>query len=196
MLRTLARRSAGHWPGLYPRLLDADWAEVDASVRRHFASDAPVHAAGRFRVTGGRTWSGRLLARLCGLPRPGEDVAVSLEILPDRGGEVWRRSFDGRAFVTEQRADGAGRLLERSGPVEFRFRLRTAHGGIDFLQEAAVLRFGPASVALPAWTRPAVDASVRPAPGGRMRVSVRVDAPFVGPLVSYEGELERGEARP
>jgi hypothetical protein len=131
----------------------------------------------------------RLLARLLGLPPGGEAVPLRLSIEPlEGGGERWRRTFDGRDFVTEQREHAGGLLAERAGPFETLFRVAAEGGALAYRSEVTSLRAGRLRLRLPRSLAPRVEASERASPrGAGVLVSVRVTAPLVGALIEYEG---------
>src|SRR5262245_39147607 len=97
-------------PGLYPQLLGAAWHDLAEPLRRLHGGGVTVRAAGVFRVRHGRNGLARLLGRLTGLPAAGEAVATRLVVVPQTGGEQWRRSFTGRPLVSRQWARPDGRL--------------------------------------------------------------------------------------
>ena len=168
--------------GLYQGLLGAEWDELPAAVRR--AHDGrPLSGRGCFHVRWSRWPWLRGLAWVCGLPRPGVDVPVELEVEPDASGETWRRRFAGRPFVTRQWREGP-ELIERSGPLELRFRLRGGTAGLVFEPRGARLGRLP----LPAWLSPRVVASVRGE--DELEVAVRLEIPALGELCRYAGRLE------
>ncbi|HEX8687554.1 MAG TPA: DUF4166 domain-containing protein [Pyrinomonadaceae bacterium] len=182
--------------GLYRRLVREGWDGLDAPVRRfHERGGGRASARGTFAVRRGRGLAARALARLLRLPRGGEAVPLRLSVEPlAGGGELWRRAFDGREFVTVQR--GRGRLLaERAGPFELLFRLAAEGGALAYRQEGAGLCAWRLRVRLPRAFAPRVEASERACEGGGVRVRVRVAAPLVGLVVEYEGTVtaEEGE---
>ena len=182
--------------GLYERLVGGGWGRLDEAVRRFHPAGAGVRAAGTFAVRRGSGRFAGLLARLLGLPEPGETVPLLLRVTPlAGGGERWRRRFAGRDFTTEQR-EGAGSLLaERAGPVEMLFRLTAQGGALVYEQAGLALCAGRLRVTLPRSLSPRVEASERAGAGGRgVRVYVRVTAPLVGLLIMYEGLVTTEEA--
>ena len=174
--------------GLYERLVGAAWPLLDEPVRRLHARGA--RAEGAFAVRRGDGRAARLLARALVLPESGAAVPLLLSVEPLADGERWRRAFDGREFVSEQRGHARRPLLaERMGRVELLFRLTAEGGALVYTQEGASLCAGPLRVRMPRQLAPRVEASER-AEGGGVRVRVRVTAPLVGPLIEYEGLVE------
>lgn len=177
--------------GLYERLIVDGWRGLDESVRRLHA--AGVRVTGSFTVRRGASRTARMLASLLRLPAPGEVVPVQLRVTPSGDGERWHRTFNNRAFVTQQHAHDAALLAERMGPFEVRFRLCVEDGALVYQQESAALRALGLRVTLPAALSPRIEASEHAEScdgrAGGVRVSVRVTMPLVGLLLLYEGRL-------
>lgn len=178
--------------GLYERLVGEGWRELDEPVRRFHRC---ARGSGVFAVRRGEGRVARLVARLLGLPEGGEAVPLLLSVEPrSGGGERWRRSFAGREFVTEQGEHEGALMAERTGPCELLFRLKAEGGALIYRQERAALCVGSLRVRLPALLAPRVEAWERAdVAGGGVRVSVRVEAPLCGPLISYEGLVRTEE---
>ena len=173
---------AGQDAGLYERLVGEGWRGLDGPVRRFHAG---ARGRGSFEVRRGRGLFARAVARLMRLPSNGEAVPMLLSVEPFGGGERWRRNFAGGEFVTVQ-GERAGLMTERTGPFELLFRLKAEGGALLYEQEGAALRVMSLRVRMPRALAPRVEARER-ADGEGVRVSVRVEAPLVGPLISYEG---------
>jgi hypothetical protein len=155
----------------------------------HLCGDACARAEGTFAVRRGTGRAARLLARLLGLPPSGEAVPLRLSVEPlEGGGERWRRTFDGKDFITEQREHASVLLAERAGPFETIFRLAAEGGALAYRSESTALRVGRLRLKLPQGLAPRVEAWERARhEGGGVLVSVRVTAPLVGLLIEYEG---------
>jgi hypothetical protein len=176
--------------GLYARLVGDGWGGLDEPVRRlHLRA----RGAGVFAVRRGEGRVARVVARLMGLPQSGEAVPLLLSIEPHGGGERWRRNFDGREFVTEQRESAGPLLAERAGPFELLFRLCVEAGALVYRPEGAALRVGILRVRLPRLLAPRVEARERADEGGGVRVEVCVTAPLAGLLIRYEGLVRTEE---
>lgn len=177
--------------GLYERLVREAWGGLDESVRSFHAH---ARSSGTFVVRRGAGRVSRLVARLLGLPEAGEAVPLRLTVTPHGGGERWHRAFDGKDFITEQRAHPGPLLAERAGPFELLFGLTVEGGALVYSQEGAFLRVRSLRVRLPRRVAPRVEARER-AEGRGVRVSVRVSAPLFGRLIEYEGRVtwEEGE---
>lgn len=145
-----------------------------------------ARASGVFSVRWSERRLARLLARLSGLPRPGEAVRVTLEVRPDERGETWLRSFDGRALVTRQWARD-GLLAESWRGIELAFALEADGRGLRLVQRRAALSLGAWQLALPAVLAPRVGARVSGTEAPRVEVEVRLRG--LGLLCRYGGAL-------
>lgn len=168
---------------LYPALLGKEWASLAPPVQRLHGGG--VRARGLFTIRRGASWLARLIATVLGMPRAGEGVAITLAVEATAAGETWSRVFGDRGFSTAQWRRGAA-LVEAVGLVQCLFRLRVAEGALVMDQVGA--RFGARrfSLPLPRWLAPTIEGRVSPR-GDQVHVDVRVRAPIVGFLVSYDG---------
>jgi hypothetical protein len=174
--------------GLYPRLLGRTWFDLDPVIRRLHLPGRVVISTFEIRPAGG------LVARVvrAALRLPTSDDARDTRLVITRGAktERWARTFGRRSLVTIQRELGDGSLGERIGPLELRFRLRVAGGALSYVQAGATLTVGRWGLPLPRWLAPHVEALEERENGGhRARVHVRIYAPLIGFLMSYEGRL-------
>ncbi len=175
---------------LYGDLLGPAWQKVDRRVRAAHLESESLRGGGSFQVKNGSSRLARALVWLLRMPRANSDERVVLMVGRCAEGERWTRSFGGRTLVTTQSAAGPERLAERVGCLEFCFRLRVANGAIRYQQESVALCVGARRLGVPDWLAPRVEALEAPdAVGGGSAVWVRVSAPFVGPLLSYEGNV-------
>jgi uncharacterized protein DUF4166 len=131
----------------------------------------------------------KLLGRLMGLPAPGSNVPLKLEVEATGTGEIWRRWFARHHVVTVQRR-WRGMLIEAGGPVQLGMLVRVRHGGMTMRSTRAWL----AGIPLPRWLSPRAVAVVLPTGSGWL-VRVRIGLPIVGEVTSYEGEVTPDECR-
>ena len=193
VMRSARRARARSAVPLYPWLLADDFTRLPAAVQRLHASGPAVTARGIATVTPADTIVGRLLARLARLPVAGSGLTLRIEVTARGGGEDWVRHYPSAVFRTRQIAAGAagsGLLCEPIGPIALIFRLEARSHGLTFLLREARL-FG---MRLPLPLRPIVQAR-ETADDGTYRFFVRVDLPFIGRLIQYQGcltEIENG----
>jgi hypothetical protein len=186
---------------LYPRLLGASWDDLDPVLQRVHTDNSLTHAEGIFQVSRA---PGRLLGQildLAGVPRASDRARVRLAVECRGLAEHWLRTFEGRPLTTIQIADADGRLVERAGLLEFRFRLAVKHGELLFRQESLALCLGAWRLRLPHWLAVQVAAregavlqetAEQPDRAGqpdRTKVEVRVMLPSGGLLFSYRGTV-------
>ena len=172
--------------GLYPRLLAAEWGNLDPAVQGLHAHGA----AGAIEIRHGSTRLARLLLRIMRMPPTAPAVWTRLDILHCHGGERWVRWFGDHVVATLQREQTGRLLAERFGALEFYFRLRVADGALHYEQTGTALCLGPWRVPLPRRMAPRVSAQEAPTGRDRTHVLVSVTMPMAGFLISYEGGME------
>ena len=174
--------------GLYPRLLGPAWFDLDPVIRRMHLPGRVVISAFEIRAADGLI--ARAVRSALRLPARADARDTRLVITRDARTERWARTFGRRSLVTIQRELADGSLAETIGPLELRFRLHVAGGALCYIQAGAALTVGRWRLPLPRWLAPRVEAREEREDGGdRARVHVRISAPAIGFLMSYEGWL-------
>jgi uncharacterized protein DUF4166 len=176
-------------PGsLYARLLGPAWPMLDHAVRQAHGSSRGAVGTGELRVQRGSGPFARLLAWALRLPTSADAVTTSVLINRTAAGERWRRRFERVELTSWQRAGANQTLLERVGPLEFRFRLVVESGRLLYQQTAVALVIGPQTWSLHRWLAPRVIAheSAGDQPG-RTWLQVRLSLPWGAPLLRYAG---------
>lgn len=187
----MAQRSATL--ALYPRVLGRQWTELALAVRAvHLDESASVlQAKGSFVVRHGGGCLVRLLVRLLRMPAEGDRVETRLSVFRSGPGERWCRTFVGRRLATAQYETWSGLLAERFGLVELRFRLVVEGGALLYAPAGASVGLGLLILPLPRRISPQVSAREESiATSRRVRTTVRVALPLLGPLITYSGEIE------
>jgi len=174
---------------LYRRLMGTAWTDVDEAVRKSHLDGRLLRRVGSFRVQHGTSKLARLLLAIVRVPSGAEAVATELVITPLARGERWVRKFGDETLITTQTGRSGGVLIERISIVELSFRLDASDGALIYRQIGAALRLGPLSVPLPEWLSPRVEAREEAEGLKTTHVSVVVTAPFVGQLISYDGQI-------
>ena len=172
---------------LYPRLLGPVWLELHPTIRRHLTADA---ASGRFEFRRGRSLGARLTCRVLRLPSSETALDTRLAIARRVESETWSRALGHRLIVTIQRGLPDGTLAERFGALEFCFHLRVIDGALTYVQASVALMVGPLRIPLPRLLSPRVEAREVPIGERGVYVRVRISAPGIGLLISYEGCVE------
>ncbi|MET0404616.1 MAG: DUF4166 domain-containing protein [Cystobacter sp.] len=183
MLAASALLEAPAPPSLYAGLLGAEWEGLPLRVRQLHGEGL---ARGLFLVRRGPGWLIALVGALLRLPPAGEDVPTRLQVRSEGAEQSWERAFGAHALVTRQHVWPGGLLAERLGAVTCVFRLRAEGRGLRYEQVGAWLCLGPLRLRLPSALAPRIEAEALDSPEG-MRVNVRIAAPLLGRLVSYEG---------
>lgn len=173
---------------LYQRIIGPAWPELHEPVRRFHLTNGEMH--GLFDVQWGKSRFARWLTQLLRLPEAGKSLPTRLVVTPQGDGERWWRTFGTSDFITEQR-ELAGQLLEYSGPIQFLFQLEVVDGALVYYHRRSALRLGRLAAPLPRHLSLRIEArewgrSDEP----RVHGWVRVTAPLVGLLISYEGYIE------
>ena len=169
--------------GLYRQVIGETYDQLPEILRRfHDAPDRST-VTGTFQVTRGAGVLRNIVAGLMGLPSAGEAVPVHLAIQLAGARELWVRTFGNQRFVTRQWYCN-GLLIEAAGPVRFGFRVTASPAHMEFFME----RFWLHSLPVPLAMAPRVHAVVY-GRGSSWWTIVQVEAPLIGLLVKYEGEM-------
>ena len=173
---------------LYQRLLGSAYAQLPASVQALHAPSAAKRWSGTASVERGRGLLSRLLGKVFGFPAAGEGVPVSVEFIPETGGERWTRTFAGRRFSSLQ-TQGQGRnealLVERFGVISVALALLVDNGRLQLVPR----RWSLLGMPLPQWLLPGEN-SFESDEDGCFVFDVEIGAPVVGRIVHYRGTLE------
>ena len=146
-------------------------------------------ATGRLTFRYGTPLVVRTLRRALRLPSPG---AHDIRLVLARQGDIetWTRTFGRRTLVSTQRPLPDGRLAERFGIVELRFRLQVRDGTLAYVHVGTAVTLGRMCLPLPAWMAPRVEGrEQRGDDGASSHVRIAVSAPLVGLVMSYEGSI-------
>lgn len=167
---------------LYARIMGPRFANLAPSVAALHGVLRDAGAHGRAVVRRGRHPIARALAAILGLPAAGEHV-LHVSFREKHGVERWTRAFSGRQLTSEF-SEADGWVVERFGPLRFRF---------DLVNEGGELRMmlrGWSVVRLPLPLAFAPRASAREwEEAGQFRFDVSIALPLVGLVVHYQGWL-------
>lgn len=172
---------------LHRRVLAESFETLPEAIKGIHGQDGRRHLAGRVDVKCNQTLAGRLLLRLLGLPRPGEDLEARILLEPSGEGERWHRRFGRDSFSSRVTPDRQtpGRIIETMGGVSAVIALQTIPDGLRW--EVTSLSF--LGVPLPRAIAPKTQATERQI-DGRYRFEVSIRLPLLGPLISYQGWLQ------
>ena len=184
-------RSCENWPAqapLYERVLGPAFHTLPAAVQTMHQPWRDARAEGEAEVTGGDNAVGRAIAAIMGFPAPGHHVLRMAFAVRD-GTERWTRTFGDRSFTSEMR-DSEDQLVERFGPLRFRFGLAADGTGLS-MQMRSWSAFG---IRLPKTPSPRTTAREWEAEG-RFHLDVAIALPLVGLIVRYRGWLAAAAGR-
>jgi hypothetical protein len=174
----------GRWP-LYRRILGDAWASLPTPLQA--MHDGTTTAEGVATVERGANLLARIAAAVFHFPAAGNDVPVEVTFASRDGGEIWRRSFAGRAFASTQ-SEGRGRfdklIAERFGPFTFGLALVLEESRLCL----AVRRWSFLGLPLPLSFAPRGQ-SYETVENGRFHFHVEIGHPLTGLIVRYRGWL-------
>jgi len=88
---------------LFQSLLGASFDSLPEPVRRFHTLERELFTGGRSTITRPKSLGAMLLAKIAGLPAPGENVETFVRFSPLPGGrEYWRRDFAGRRYQSKR----------------------------------------------------------------------------------------------
>jgi hypothetical protein len=187
----------GETAPLFRRVLGEAWDRLPESVRALHAHMEAQACQGLATVERGTGLFARVVAALFRFPRAATAVPLRVDIAPRGRGEVWRRRFGTRSFLSRL-APGRGRwerhVVERFGPFAFAIALVVEGATLRYVVRGWSL-FG---IALPRRWAPG-GATREFDDGGRFGFDVQIRHAPLGLIVRYKGWLvpaSTGEANP
>ncbi len=167
---------------VFCRLLGDDY-ETLPQVVQDFHDLKHTHWQGHASSKGSNNPLARVLRRIFGFPKLGEEMSVDVWLSSDGGWDQWRRKFGDRRFQSSFHADATGVLDERFGPFRFGFRLRVDGDRMywDFV------RWGLGPLPLPLILGPRIITYETAAASGAYEFYSQADFPLIGRLVNYHG---------
>lgn len=169
-------------PPLYRRVVGEAFDRLPPLVRRVHLVHGSAGAAGEGIVGRGGGVIGRLVGAVVRFP-PAGTYPLHVDFAEERGADRWTRHFGPHGFHSVLSQRGAS-LVERFGPLRFRFALPADSGGLAMeLKGWSFL-----GLKLPAWMAPHTEAREWQE-DERFRFDVRIGLPFVGEIIHYSGWL-------
>lgn len=172
---------------IYRQVLGSAFDSLPPLVRQLHDSSAPRSWSGTADVVRGKSLIARVIARVVGFPKSGEQIPVRVSFSPEQGGELWTRTFGNKRFRSLQTV-GEGRnqhlLVERFGVATF---------GLAILVEAGRLMLVPRrwslfGIPMPGFLLPHGQ-SFEAESDRRFQFDVTIALPWVGLIVAYRGTL-------
>ncbi len=186
------RSTDGEQASLYEKSLGSAFADLPAQVQALHGSKEKRQWRGRSKVSRGKGFLARVIATIIGFPPENEATSVTVTFTPNEEGELWERNFGGRKFRSFQ-ALGAGRnqhlLTERFGLITVGLALVAQDQRLYLIPR----RWSILGLPLPTFLLPKGE-SFEEEQNGKFSFNVRIEAPIVGLIVAYKGELS--EAAP
>jgi hypothetical protein len=179
---------------LFVRELGRAYVDMPRALREGHDVDGRLVLSGRASVNGARTVFGRIIARGFGFPGKVDDVPVTVEMIADGDGEIWRRTIGTDRFASRLSPclPGRGRVLERFGPFTFVLAVSADAEGLRLKIVAG--RLGP--LPLPRALLPRSAACEFVDEAGRFRFDVPISLPGFGLIVHYSGWLAPAVSAP
>lgn len=168
---------------LYARVMRDDFDALPPALREIHGVLRDGGACGRATVVRGAGPLARLVAAIMRFPPAGEH-ALHVHFTERDGVETWTRDFAGHRFHSRM-ALHRGDLVERFGPLRFRFALVPEANGLRM----AMRGWSAFGVPLPLRLAPRSDAREWQDAEGRFAFDVPIALPLVGPIVHYRGWL-------
>ncbi|MEJ5978959.1 DUF4166 domain-containing protein [Novosphingobium sp. PS1R-30] len=169
-------------PPLYARIMGGRFGQLPPVLREVHAILHDGGAAGEAEVTGAANLLGKLVARIMRFPPAGR-YPLHVSFTERDGRELWTRRFGARTFASSLEEDN-GCLVERFGPLRFRFDLPSDHRGLEMRMRA----WSAWRIPLPLLFAPRSRAREWEA-DGRFCFDVPIALPLIGRIVHYRGWL-------
>jgi hypothetical protein len=171
-------------PPLYERVMGASYASLPEAVREMHRIHADGGASGEAEVERGGGIAARLIARIMRFPPAGRHP-LHVAFGERDGVEAWTREFGPHRF-TSHLGERDGQLVERFGPLRFRFDLPSDESGLAMEMRGWSCLGIPLPMALAPRSR-----AREWQEDGRFRFDVPIALPLVELVVRYSGWLER-----
>jgi hypothetical protein len=172
---------------IYRRILGPAFETLPPRVRQLHDNSSARRWSGTASVVRGKGLAARLIAAVVGFPKSGNEVPVTVAFRPERGGELWTRTFGRRSFSSLQTC-GTGRnrhlLAERFGIATFALALLIDGDRLHLVPR----RWSVLGVPMPACLLPR-GSSFETESDGRFRFDVTIALPWIGVVVAYRGQL-------
>jgi hypothetical protein len=172
---------------VYRKILGSAFEKLPSTVQDLHDSASPRRWSGTANVVRGEGLIARLIGKVIGFPKRGNDVPVTVVFAPENGGELWTRTFGARRFSSFQ-SPGNGRnrhlLLERFGIATFALALVVEDSRLKLVPR----RWSVLGVPMPKFLLPR-GFSFEAEHNGQFQFDVTIDVPLAGLVVSYRGHL-------
>jgi len=169
---------------LFGQILGAKFDALPEPIRSMHAVPFPKVSEGCCTVHRGRNRIARLIATLLRLPLERPEAPIQVHMHRHRGYEVWERKIANRSFASRLRGLDGRQVVEKIGPVAFRFDLVADAGKLSMVLRGTSI-FG---IALPKGLWPQIKAA-ETVVDESFHFDVSVALPLVGLVVAYQGTM-------
>ncbi len=173
---------------VYEAVMGEVYAKLAPAIQDLHRTGSGRVFAGQCKVTRGRNPLSHIIAAFVGFPKSGENIPVSVTIIPDDEGETWTRNFGGQTFSSHHslsRGRWSRHITERFGPMAIHMAILEDNGNLR-IQTCGWSIFG---LPLPKFLRPGGDVYETQDEDGRFVFHVDLTAPIFGRLCKYHGWL-------
>lgn len=175
---------------LYRQAMGDAFDRLPDAVRRMHEPLRDAGAVGEATVIGAATRAGALIGRIMRFPPPGR-YPLHVHFSQTDRDECWTRSFGPYRFSSRLSRCKEG-VVERFGPLRFRFALPPVDGGLAMVMKGWTL----CGIPMPLIMAPRTDAREWE-DAGRFHFDVAVALPLLGRIVHYRGWLmDHGATEP
>lgn len=169
---------------LYRQVLGKDFDLLGRELQIFHSMAGRVNLAGKCEVKAPHTAVGRLIGLLFSLPKATTETDFLFELDADARQETWRRHYPSRMMISRMRVR-SGTLVERLGPVDLYFKLKTENSQLTMLLQGITV----CGIPCPRFLIPSVLAQETASPG-KLHFNVAAHLPLVGVLAEYRGYLQ------
>ena len=174
---------------LYPSVLGSAFCDLPSKVRQLHNSGESSRWSGIATVKRGKSPFAHIIAAIMGFPKAAENTPVVVDFKCDEKGELWTRKFGDQSFSSFQKR-GTARATH----------LITERFGLASVDLAAVIeddrllliprRFSVLGIPMPGFLLPK-GTSYETEKDGKFVFNVEVSLPIIGPVVTYQGQLDQ-----
>lgn len=172
---------------LYRQVLGSAFDTLPMQVQNLHGTSNARRWFGRADVKRGTGMVARAICLLIGFPSTAENVPISVSFASEAEGERWKRDFGGKVFSSIQKR-GTGKhdflLVERFGPISVAIALVVQKDRLYLVPRS----WSCLGMPLPKWLMPTGE-SYETQKNEQFCFDVKISAPFVGLIVSYQGTL-------
>ncbi len=166
--------------------IQAQGLQVSPVVAAFHAGHGQRSFGGVSTIQRGKSARARLLLWLAGFPPAGQEVPTHVAITTTDSTCTWERIFGNHRTRSRLTYDPtSARVIERFGPIRLSLMVTNDAGRLR-IAVASMRLFG---LPVPRAFLPQSDTTEAEGPDGRFHFGVSAQAPGIGPLISYRGDL-------